>query len=276
MGDLMVERRSQQNPARLAEQKSLEFITTWLGGDGVVAKVGDGDEPDFRIDYPNGYYALGEVKAAFNLNFRKMWSAIDNSEMPQEIELPFGTGCWSCQINVGSNIDILTKSLPYLIQTVRDAGSMGFDLFDDWPRGEVPDLARSMGINRLHHYPDLNSDRCIFLVKGVAGAVPDEPNEILEWLSDFFSSDRYERSWTRLKDSDCDEKHVFIWIGEAVPESVQLSVIFHPDRPPSSPPPIPSWITHLWMGVPTSFKGGYFAWLYQSDHGWQVIGIPFS
>jgi hypothetical protein len=257
------------NPAREAERAAIEIVSRWVAGRGTVGPPEEG-EGDFRVRYSDGRWADGEVKTDFDESTQALWSALLSLHREQVVELPEGYGGWGASLTARASVKALKRELPGVIQGLRLRGIDYYDVRVSWEPLDVQQQFLALGLEYLSLSTSASEDVCILFPPSVAGAVPLDAECAIPWINRCLVDPRYSNSWNRLALSNADEKHAFIWIESAAPEDLLLRVSFHPDEPPRTRPEIPEWLTHLWVGIPTSFESTHWSWLLM-ENGWQAI-----
>jgi hypothetical protein len=94
------------------------------------------------------------------------------------------------------------------------------------------------------------------LLEGVWGQIPLDADALIPWVQEYLEQDKrsLSSSLARLQASTADERHLFLWLEDGLPDDVRLFLGFYTDRPPRPGPRLPSYVTHLWLGVPYSFS----------------------
>lgn len=257
------------NPAREAERAAIAIVQHWLGNTGTAGAPADGLE-DFRIEYRDGRWAVGEVKTDFDEGRQRLWGALQRLPVDQVIGLPTGCGGWGASVTVEASIKTLSDELPSVIELLRSHDLDYYDVRTSWEPLEIRNRFLSLGLEHLSAGAAATDDVCIVFPPSVSGAVPLDADAAIPWIERCLVDPRYTNSWDRLAESPADEKHAFIWIESAAPEDLLLRVSFHPEVPPTIRPATPDWLTHLWVGIPQSYAPQHWTWLL-TEGGWKAI-----
>ncbi len=102
---------------------------------------------------------------------------------------------------------------------------------------------------------------------GRGGAVDESLSSLAEALHDAFQAQAHvQRHFDKLARADADERHLFIPLHDtALPENVAIALQFDSKALPPDPPPVPDFITHLWLAP--RFARRVLLWI--RGTGWQ-------
>jgi hypothetical protein len=259
--------------SRRSELMAVREVQIWVGGDGVVIDRGVGPHEDFWIDYADGRSEIGEVKSALDPLRQKQWSRLLDFDRHQILPLPGHLGLWGVGITPSAQISRLSNELPGLLTTLDQKGIQQLHIFGDWPQSPEANLCRALGITHLRLSNGKGDSGAFLLPEGRGGAVPEDSDSAAEWAEAYIAQERWRKSWDRLVNSAADERHIFLWLGDEAPTEALLASQFHPDRCPRIPVSLPIGISHLWIGLPTSFSDKRYAWLLQPLNGWQAVDV---
>lgn len=258
------------NPSRRAEQVAVDVVQTVIGSSGQVIHTGASEGPDFRIRYHTGTSGIGEVKLDIDPGRRAAWVALTNRDAAQCVALSAKCGTWSVLTKPDPRMKVIDRAVPKLISEMIELGLE--ELSDDtWPRSPLSEKIEAMGIIRINLIDLQADDEAIIFLEGISGMVPFDSNSAISWIESYFAiGNRFEKSWKRLKAAPDQEKHVFIWIYDGSPADLQLRTSFHPESAPTEVPELPSWLTHIWIGISGTFAPKRHVWLFQPNHGWRT------
>lgn len=263
-----------RNPARDVEQFAVLMVRQWVGDRGVVTDASKGHDPDFRIDYHDGRVALGEVKWHADETIQAMWGGVFGRERHQIVELESGRGQWAAHLVPVATIKVLYRKLPDLVDRLLAEGQLELNVCDAWPRGELPETARDLGLDRLAQVMKDEPSYVYLAVPGKGGAVPMDPDLIVDWVDGMIREPRYANKIAKLVALEADERHVFFMAGTAT-DFGQEQVLMRAGRDvvPTRGPDVSPAITHVW-GI--SQFGSTCAVLWQREQGWATVPVPVS
>jgi hypothetical protein len=138
-----------RHPARDVERYAVALVSQWLGDRSKLADTSPGHGTDFRIDYDDGGVAIGEVAWHADPVVQEMWANVFRREHHQVIDLRRGVGQWAVTVARGASIKRLYTDLPALIGSLAEVGSLELVISGNWPRGELADIARRLGVERI-------------------------------------------------------------------------------------------------------------------------------
>lgn len=257
------------NPSRRAELLAVSVIQQVIGSTGNVIFAGATDQPDFRIQYISGLSAIGEVKLDMDRARRAAWVALTDRESAQCTKLTLNSGTWSVSTKSDPNMRLIDRDLPKLVSEMIDQELDELSEYS-WPLPPLFETMQTLGIRRINSIDRQGQDQAYIFPQGWAGMVPLDSNSAIPWIESFFEGGhRFNQSWNRLQDARDAEKHAFIWISDGSPEDLQMRISFHPENPPTSSPTLPSWLTHLWIGISGTFAANHYVWLFQPHVGWK-------
>ncbi len=121
-----------------------------------------------------------------------MWANTFLRDRHQVIELDDGLGQWGLRLRAGANIGQLYKELPALIDSLAAARIRHLEVYDSWPRGEVADRARALGIDYISHASDDEPARAVFFMPSQPGvAIPSDPDVIVDWVEEVLAAPEF-------------------------------------------------------------------------------------
>jgi hypothetical protein len=107
--------------------------------------------------------------------------------------------------------------------------------------------------------------------KSRGGFIDDSMSGFANELSKAFQRPHIPKRFEKLAKSDADERHLFIPLHEsALPFSISSGLMFGDALPPE-PPPVPDYVTHLWLAPAFSRR----VLLWSQEAGWQN-GRPYD
>ena len=250
--------------SRQVEKIAVEILQGWVGEKGTVVDIGEGGGPDFEIHYADGRFGIGEVGLHEDPILAAAWAAIHKSDTPQQITLSPGMGMWTVGFAVVPNIKKLTNMIFTLITYLRDERLTELDIQNDYPSGKVADFARDLGISYISFLEGGTADLATFFLPFTGGAVPTDPDMIVDWVEGVLLSHDFKDSWTKLLPFECDEKHVFFMTSNRTPFGID-ELLRRPARPMRTPK-LPGGLTHIWI---ISRYGDASAISWFEEAGWQ-------
>jgi hypothetical protein len=257
-----------RNPARDIEKLAVRIVGSWLGARGEVRDTSAGHEPDFEIAYVDGRYAIGEVGWHEDPEIRAMWSIAFRQKIHQQIDLPSGRGQWGVTLVRGARIKDLYRKLPSVIDSMLQAGTTRLEIVGTWPRGELPDALRALGIEYINQVNSHDPSAAIFFMPNGGGSVPPDPNVVADWVESVLGDPDYADTTAKLLCRDADEKHVFLMSGTQTEFGHAERLRRVGEELPSRAPLVPEGITHVWC---ISEFGDGVAALWEKAAGWSAI-----
>lgn len=263
--------QSRPNPARLLEVFAVRTVQGWVGGRGAVTDTGGAHGPDFRIEYHEGRLGLGEVGWHQDRNIQKMWEIIFDQKEHQVVRLPAGYGFWSVGFARIPRMKSIASDLPRLIKKMIGSGARRLDVVSYFPRGEVPEEARNIGLEYVVWHADTPDAVVYFPPNPLSATALGDPEAVPRWIEAVLAEPAHEDTSGKLKSIKADEKHIFLMTGAGDDFSVLDGIQRVVRAPPSRAPAVPSWITHVW-GV--AQFGGDHAVLWSRETGWEAVPVP--
>lgn len=256
------------------EVEATRVVQEWLGPRGTVTAQG-GHAEDFFLDYADGRVGIGEVKRVTDEAYQRMWQALHRLSPPQHISLDDGLGRWGASISVGTPLNGLGAHLNEIAIWLLGAGLSEAQIQGDWPQGYPYDRLRELRITRFWRSGGPGPGSVLLLHEGVWGPIPLDADALIPWIQEYLDQNKrsLRNSLARLQASVADERHLFLWLEDGMPDELLLFLNFHPERHPQSGPPLPSYVSHLWLGVPHSFSEERWVWLYRRDQGWSAFPV---
>lgn len=253
---------------------AVEIVRAWVGDRGSVADTSDGAGPDFAIAYNDGTTALGEVGWHEDRVIQEMWANTIARERHQVVELAPHSGHWSISLTRSARIKALHRELPNLIEALSRAGLTSMAVSRCWPRSEVADKARALGIERVQRVSDESPGMAIYFLPGVSGGfVPGDANVIVSWIDEVLDDPDCLDTCAKLIDRDADERHVFLMTGSRTPFGVDERLRRIADLLPSVPPTPRQGITHYWA-VSRFNRDDARALVWSPESGWDSVLLP--
>ena len=254
--------------SRKVEKIAIEILQNWVGPAGTVLDLGKGDGPDFKILYTDGREAIGEVGLHEDPEVAEAWVAIHKSATPQQIQLPAGTGMWAVGFSTVPNIKRIKSQLPLFLVQLHNQEIFHLDVNEVYPRDEIGDLARDLGIDYLTCYKEYEQDLVTYFLPTTGGAIPTDPDLIVDWVESGLLSEDFKDSWTKLLPFRSQEKHVFFMTSNrtvfGIDEIIQSQVL------PKKHPHLPGALTHIWLC--SRYEGGSTIY-WSNSSGWQRISF---
>jgi len=236
------------------------------------AGTGRSPGPDFHIDYHDGRVGLGEVSQHADQRVEQMWASVFDQPEPQRIRLAPGLGQWGVRLVAGAKIVDLNKKLPDLIAALDAAGYRSMEVYDGWPRGELADRARRLGVDYLSRASDSEPARAVFFMPSQpgTGAIPSDPNAIVDWVEELLAEPRWATKVGNLLAKPADEHHVFLMSGSLTDSGVEWRLGEVGGCLPTRPPALADGITHLWL-LARWGEGPVAMW--SAETGWTTVPI---
>ena len=202
---------------------------------------------------------------------QEMWANVFKREHHQVIELQRGLGQWAVTVVRGASIKRLYAELPGLIASISEAGSLELVIYGSWPRGEVADTARRLGVERIAQVDRREPARAVFFIGGEGGLVPSEPDVITDWIDKMLADEDYHDTTAKLLSLEADERHVFLMSGDRTPFGADERLRRLVEGLPTRFPKVPAGITHVWV---VSRFGDGRAGLWGANTGWSTVSLP--
>lgn len=261
------------NPARELERVAIEVVTEWVADSGEVIDDSAGNGPDFRIQYKDGHSAVGEVGWATDQKRREQWELVLKEPVPQIIGLRPGSGSWSAGLTEHARIKRVFTELPALIYDLVAAACMQLDIYDDWPRDDISNRARALGVTHIGSANPEGPDQVMYFLPGSGGAVPTDPNVVVDWIEGFLQQPTKTDLSDKLRDFPDFEKHVFVIAGDAADFGIHELLPRFRTALPTRAPALMDWVTHLWVMPEWTFHGERSGGLYVRGTGWSYVPV---
>jgi hypothetical protein len=192
--------------------------------------------------------------------------------------LPDAAGTWDVRVlpnfNVKSHMQAtLTTMLKHATET---SSSSWHSEYANTHRSENADL-QSLLKMKVQSYSKISDEGSRAFIHEVSthGWVPPIAPKLNDWLTSLFEQQNYKNSLERLEKSPVEQKHFFIWIGDASPRDLFMAAKFHPEKPPEDPPNIPTHLTHFWVGLGIFPNKQIMAWRFEHDTGWSLTSADY-
>lgn len=257
------------NPARAIERVAVAFVDSWVADRGVVTNTGAGPGPDFQITYHDTRTAIGEVGWHEDPNIQSMWAHINQHSPTQRLILPDGIGQWSARLRAGARLTRLRHELPNLIVDLDRAGREHLDARTSLPTDALAERAARLGIDNVSRFSTREPSLVVYSPPGKGGFIPDDANIVCDWITEVVTDPRYLDMTTKLRHLHADERHIFIAAGSRTDMGVEERVRLIHERPPTTDPKVPEWISHAW--VVSLF--GSTAGLWTRQAGWTSVTL---
>lgn len=256
---------------RIEELLAQRIIQEWVGAQGQVIPLGDGDTPDIEIQYFDGRRGLVEVKTDVNEESAQQWAALTSREGSQISALPVGLGTWAMRVKPKAKIAAIENKVIEIIQFLTNNLQTEWD--SDYSYPDFPEARNweKFGILGIRKVGESEKDQLFTQPEGISGAVPLDSNLAINWIDKFLVESRWQKSWNRLIYSQVDESHIFVWMGSNTPDLLRLRASFHPEESPTIEPTLPEGISDLWIGVHSTFKGVATSWHYSLKNSWETV-----
>jgi hypothetical protein len=264
------------NPARDIEKIAVATVRTWLGDRGEVEDTSEGHDPDFRISYRDGRRAIGEVGWHEDEQTQAMWQAVFQQEQHQLVQLSEESGQWAAKLLVGAQIKTLHRKLPDFIRTLNRTGVTHLE--PPYLRTDDPHriAAERLGIEYIHRAADDEPSRAIYFLPATGGAIPTDPDVIVDWIDQVLADPAYHDTTAKLLAVRIvDERHVFIMSGSQTPFAADERLQRVGQALPNCAPNVPQGITHVWLVSRwLNARFGAFAALWVAGEGWSRVPVP--
>jgi hypothetical protein len=259
-----------RNPARDIEALAAATVAGWVGDRGTVLDTGRGHGPDFRIDYNDGRIGLGEVGWHVDQVVQEMWANAFRQESHQTVPLRPGSGQWSTKLIAGANIRGLYRGLQGVIDLMAAAGKTRLSIAGSWPRSEVADAARLLGLEYLAFFGyDEPASATFFMPSPPDMSIPSDPDSITHWVDEVLSHPDYADTTSKLLKLQASERHVFLMTGSRTDFGIEERLRRVNDAVPVRAPQVPVGITHVWL-VAQFGAGPAALW---SNAGWLTVPV---
>lgn len=227
---------------------------------------------DAMLTLPDGRRAAFEVTnlAAKGALYTASILARDNHTWPHD-------GRWFWTINVGSAEDLerIRKVYDKIILLCEAANEPCPENSIGWDPAADPDLRWLVQSSKSSMWgaPDTPAEgRGAMVVPAAGGGSVDESlSGFATALGKAFQTRHIEPHFRKLAEADADERHLFVALHDSVlPFSLTSGLTFGKMLPPESPP-VPDFITHLWLAPAYSRR----ILLWSSTKGWDNV-FPYQ
>jgi hypothetical protein len=260
-----------RNPARDIEAFAISVLRFWISDNGTVEDTSGGHGPDFSLTYTDGRRGVGEVGWHEDPKIQAMWARTYRAARDQQVDLPAGLGQWSVQLVRGAHIDRLYAGLPAFIGALVGQGSLRPEVQQDWPRGDLADTARRLGIEHIDRVTSDKPSVAIFFMPGSGGSVTNDPNVITEWIERVLDDPNYRDTTEKVLRVEADERHVFLMTGTLTSFDVDENLRRVATKTPTIAPTVPQGITHAWV---VSRFGEPKVGLWTASQSWTCVSLP--
>ncbi|HKI42979.1 MAG TPA: hypothetical protein VKA66_21975 [Mycobacterium sp.] len=172
------------------------------------------------------------------------------------------TGDWFWTINVrfARDLEKLNRCYPNIIRICEQAGVAHPNYQLGWSPSDHPDirwLVQESSCDMIGHpecpAASMANPEAMVVLTASGGWIDDSMTGFAAALGAAFDGTPHiARHFKKLKNADADERHLFIPLhGTALPFSI-FTVLQFDDPLPPEPPPIPDYITHLWLAPDSS------------------------
>jgi hypothetical protein len=258
------------NPSRQIEQIALRIVRSYVGDRGTITDQSHTGLPDFRIDYADRRVAIGEITWHADRILQAMYvEAIKNDRL---VPLRPGLGSWTAMMRRGALVPRVHAELPDLIADLDAAGLDQLEVYADWPRGQLADHARRLGIEWVHRVSVGRRDMAMYSEPMPGGAVPEDPDVIVDWLEGVVADPDYADLTGKLRDVEADERHIFVMTGAATMFGVDDLFRQLHEHLPRRAPLLPLFITHAWAASWWGTVRSVALWTRKM--GWSAVPVP--
>jgi hypothetical protein len=171
--------------------------------------------------------------------------------------------------------DLMAEAIPIAVM-FEGAGEKAVEVRYD-PRWQPRPPARS---NEMHDAMLKMFDLGVYALRQWSEPAAGEPGELFPSISEGVGSDagqlnalvveRAETKVDKLRATDADERHLFVWVDSSHPAAEMAFSLLAP--PPA--PTIPEGIDVVWLAEPISWPGGVRIWRLEPPGQWEVIPPP--
>jgi hypothetical protein len=260
-----------RNPARDVEAFAITTLRYWMDDLGTVEDTSHGHGPDFTLAYADGRRGTGEVGWHEDPMIQEMWARTFQAPCHQQVDLAAGLGQWSVALVRGAHIGRLYAELPGFVDMLVAQGCLRLEVQGGWPRGDLADAARHLGIEHIDQVTSAEPSVAIFFMPGSGGAITDDPDVITDWVEEVLDDPHYRDTTEKLLRIEADERHVFLMSGTLTSFDVDQNLQRVAARTPSRPPAVSPGITHVWV---VSRFGEPNVGLWTNEQGWSCVAIP--
>ena len=250
----------------------LSLVRLTVGERGQVVDQSHSAQPDFAIAYADGRTGIGEITWHEDAATRQMWVELHKREPVQRISLEDGLGQWGVSVYASARLSRLFPVLPDLISRLVVANRLQVRIQPTWPRDDLADEIRRLGIEDIGRYSDREPSLAIISPRTEAEWIPDDPNVIVDWLDRLVIDPAYLDLTAKLSDHKANERHIVVVTGSATSLAVEDHLRALGQRLPTRAPLLPDWITHAW--VLSSWASGRMAGIWTRSGGWSSVPLP--
>jgi hypothetical protein len=258
--------RQEREACLIAEEALGAVAQAWDDGNHRQGAV------DAMLTLRDGRKAAFEVTnlAAKGALYTASMLARDNHTWP----LP---GKWFWTINVGSAEDLkrLRKVYTKIILICEKAGEPYPERRAGWDPSADPELRWLVhSKSTMLGHPDISAEnRGAMVVPASGGGFIDESmSGFAVELGKAFKSPHIASHFRKLADASADERHLFIALHDsALPFSIASALMFETEALPPEPPPVPDYITHVWLAPAFSRR----VLLWSQSEGWRNV-FPYQ
>lgn len=183
-------------------------------------------------------------------------------------------GKWFWTIDVGSAEDLKRLKATYekIILLCEAAGEPDPRRRMGWEPSADPDLqwlvqSKSTMLGHPNHFAkDMQNPGAMVVPASDGGFIDHSMSGFAAELSKAFESPHISSHFRKLAEVDADERHLFIALHDsALPFGIASELMFGEESLPPEPPPVPDYITHVWLAPAFSRR----VLLWSRGKGWE-------
>lgn len=119
---------------------------------------------------------------------------------------------------------------------------------------------------------DMKSPGAMVVPRGRSGVIDESMSGFADALSDAFKRSHIQEHFEKLLRADADQRHLFIPLHDsALPFGISSELVFEDTLPPEQPP-LPNYVTHLWLAP----AGSRRVLLWSRDGGWRNLPAKYG
>ena len=212
---------------------------------------------------------IGEVKAQLDEKLEAL-----NAEISKQgrliAELPGFEGIWDLRVKKSFRVSNLSQILHELFDENRLTDSdLASGMHLNGRSALQLDLMEKHQIRSLSRIGSAVPAKVYLHSESTAAFIPDHVENLDQWLRGY--EDKYKNSLERLRTSDLEQKHLFLWLSDETPTNIREPARWHPEQLPRENLTSFDYLTHLWLGISLDQAGNSRSWLYRPIFGWELV-----
>ncbi len=261
------------NPAvRYDELRATELLQVWINGKGSAYPLGNGDNPDIRLDFNEGGSDYVEVKQDIDPAKAQLWGDLLNFCADHSVPLGEGMGLWWFRINESFDVRRRNELVSKALFLKRMYNGVHWDEEDARNANLLLDLCTQNGIEAFRKVENTFGDnRALIMPAGSSGMVNRDPEIAEYWINQLLTTERWQQSFQKVAKRSANAAHLFFWVESGTPQDIALMWSFMEDDVPTFDLELPYGIRHLWISSSLSFSKPLRAWHYEIESGWEMV-----